>query len=162
MATVYVWNKGIGHASISLIGFNLSDPRTHFEGKECDLSTHFSFWPHDTLSKQEVMRNVQCYLPSDINEDCARCGGPPQHELNIDFPMEKRLSPYYLYEMKDNLEKMAYNLAFSNCCDVVCECLTFLTGQKVSALTPNQVYKEALKLQKKFGVPSILKEYGVS
>ena len=159
MATVYIWDNDLGHASIHLIGFNLSDPRTHFKGQECEFDMYFSFWPHNTLKANELIKDVECYLPSDINEDCDLCGEEPRHKLNIDFPMEKRLSPYDLYAMKDKLEKMAYNLAFKNCCGIVCECLTFLSGQKISALTPSHVYTETLRLQKKFGVPSILKEY---
>jgi hypothetical protein len=144
--TVYVWHKGIrlGHCSL-----NVSN------GED---SIYISFWPKTNEWNWENVTGNFARMPDSYEEDCsdAYCFRPADSCVVLNLPYESidnLRTKKFFYQLNN------YSLIEKNCCSVVSECLTMLSGLEIVALTPLDILNKALELQHKFGKPPNIRTY---
>ena len=136
--TVYVWHKRIrlGHCSL-----NVSN------GED---SVYISFWPEKNEWNWENVTGNFSKMPNSYEEDCSRayCSRLADSLVVLNLPyesIEDLRTKKFFYQLND------YSLIEKNCCSVISDCLTMLSGLEIIALTPVDVLSKALELQHKFG-----------
>ena len=144
--TVYIWHKGIrlGHCSL--------------EVSNGDDSVYISFWPEKNEWNWENVTGNFAKMPDSYKEDCSRayCSRPADSRVVLNLPnesIEKLRTQKFFYQLNN------YSLIKKNCCSVISDCLTMLSGLKIVALTPLDVLNTALELQHKFGKGSNIPKY---